>query len=245
VNGARRIFSYNWPTYVATWLAAIAVAVLAPRLAMRSPEAWLLRALGAGAVSWSLLSLVVSHYVYDRSELRSGAWVARLLPARVERWATIDAGLDAEVVLDGVLPGRCQARLDIYDGDLVRAPSVRRARKLTPRTHPATPAPATALPLGDASCELVAVIFTAHELRAPAAREAFFAELHRVLTAGGRVLLVEHVRDVANFLAFGPGFLHFASRRQWLRLADHAGLTVAVETRVTAWVMALALEKRA
>jgi hypothetical protein len=241
MSGARRIFSYNWPIYAATWLGAIAGALLVPRLWPQG--AWLAVAAALGAVAWSLLSLLVSHYVYDRSGLQTGAWLRPLLPATVESWASIDAGLDAEVTLDGIVPGRCAGRVDIYDGELVRAPSVRRARALTPRRHAAVAARATALPLADESCDLVAVIFTAHEIRDPRARAAFFGELRRVLSRRGRALLVEHLRDAANFLAFGPGFLHFCARREWLAQAERAGLHVAVETRVTPWVMALALER--
>lgn len=242
-NGATRIFLYNWPTYAATWAVATAVAAVAARV---SGVTGLVVAAGAVlALAWSLVSLVVSWWVYDRSPLAGASWMRALAPARVETWASIDAGLDAEVALDAVLPGRCIARLDIYDGAIVSAPSVDRARALTPRAFPATRSRATELALADASCDLVAVVFTAHEIRDVAAREAFFLEVRRALRDGGRLVLVEHVRDLANFCAFGPGFVHFQARAEWLRLARRAGLRVARETRVTPWVMALALEKAA
>ena len=60
------------------------------------------------------------------------------------------------------------------------------------------------LPLDDASCDLVLLAFVAHELRRPAARAAFFAELHRVLRPGGCVALLEHFRSAPIWLAFGP-----------------------------------------
>jgi hypothetical protein len=201
-------------------------------------------ALGGGvALLWSAFSLVVSHHVYDRSELASGSWVKALLPKRVDTWAAIDAGLDGEVALDDVMKGRCIARLDVFDAVMVRAPSIRRARASTPRQHRATACTVRQLALDDASCDVIAVVFTAHEIRDSAERQRFFSEVWRALRCGGRLLLVEHLRDLPNFAAFGPGFLHFSSRSEWLLQAQRAKLRVAAETRVTPWVMALALEK--
>jgi len=240
VSGAVRIFRYNWPKYAVTWCAAVAALCYAEHFG-----GWLLVLGALLALAWSALSLAVSHYVYDRSALAGGKWLPALLPANTEAWATADAGLDAEVALDAVMPGTCVARLDIYDGATVGARSVDRARAITPRAHAATRSSATALALGDGACDVVAVIFTAHEIHDAGVRERFFLEVKRTLRAGGRLLLVEHLRDAPNFLAFGPGFLHFQPRAEWLRLARAAELRVAAETRVTPWVMALALEKAA
>ena len=111
-SGALRIFLYNWPTYIGTWLVAALVVVLAAALA---PGLLWLATLGSVlAALWSAVSLLVSLYVYDRSELVSGAWVPRLLDPVTRTWATVHAGLDAEVELDRVMPGRCVARLDIF-----------------------------------------------------------------------------------------------------------------------------------
>jgi SAM-dependent methyltransferase len=201
-------------------------------------------ALGAGvAIVWSLASLFVSHYIYDRSALVAGGWVPRLLGAPTGAWATIHAGLDAEIELDAVMPGPCVARLDIFDSAIMTSPSIVRARARTPLTARASPCSPTALALENEACDAIVVAFTAHEIRDPRARQAFFEELRRSLRPGGRVLIVEHLRDLANFLSFGPGFLHFVSRREWLRLASHAKLNIAYETRITPWVMALALER--
>ena len=99
------------------------------------------------------------------------------------------------------------------------------------------------LALASNSCDAIVVAFAAHELRDARTRELFFDELHRALAPHGRVILVEHVRDWANFAAFGPGVLHFQSRVEWLRLAAHAHLKVADERRITPFVMVLTVEK--
>jgi len=101
----------------------------------------------------------------------------------------------------------------------------------------------TSLKLQDRTCDAVVVAFTAHEIRNGLARERFFDEIRRCVRPGGRVVLVEHLRDFMNFLAFGPGCLHFLSRGEWLRLAGNANLFVAKEKRITPWVMALSLER--
>ncbi len=269
-SGALRIFLYNWPRFALTWGAAAgAVAAVAAGDLGGGALGGVVVAGAIFACAWSALALAVSHFVYDRSALSTGTWVAALLPRATHLeagdeppsygstpdeapphapdgafvWAAVDAGLDAEVDLDAVMPGRCHARIDVYDGVVVRAPSVQRARALTPRAHVAKKAPPAALPLEDESCDVVTVVFSAHEIRDAAIRERFFAELARALRPGGRVLLVEHLRDAANFVAYGPGFLHFQPRSEWLRLAADAGLAVAVERRVTPWVAAFAFEK--
>jgi hypothetical protein len=59
----------------------------------------------------------------------------------------------------------------------------------------------------------------------------------------GQVVLVEHLRDMPNFLAFGPGFLHFHSGRSWRGSIQKAGLRIEQQTRVTPFVCCFILRK--
>jgi SAM-dependent methyltransferase len=242
-NGALRIFLYNWPVFAGTWVVSLVVLGLLHRM---PPSIVGVASLAAGtAITWTVVSLVVSVYVYDRSALVSGRWVPPLVGREARTWATIHAGLDAEIELDAVMPGRCVARLDIFDARVMTSPSIQRARARTGSERPATRCSPIALTLESEGCDAIVVAFTAHEIRDQDARERFFDEIHRCLRRGGKALIVEHLRDWANFAAFGPGFLHFVSRREWLRLAGRAGLAIASETRITPWVMALTLERPA
>jgi hypothetical protein len=54
-------------------------------------------------------------------------------------------------------------------------------------------------------------------------------------------VLVEHLRDAANFAAFGPGFLHFFSRRTWLAAAE-GPFQLAVEFPITPFVRVFGFE---
>jgi SAM-dependent methyltransferase len=121
-------------------------------------------------------------------------------------------------------------------------PSIARARRLTPLPEPARPAAAAALPVADGAADLVVLFFAAHELRRRSSRDRLFAELRRAVRPQGRVVVVEHLRDLANALAFGPGFLHFLPRAEWLRVAHQAGLAVREEVRLTPFVRAFFFE---
>jgi SAM-dependent methyltransferase len=89
----------------------------------------------------------------------------------------------------------------------------------------------------------VFLVFAAHELRARADRAALFAEIARALRPGGRLLLVEHCRDVPNIAVYGPGAWHFYPRADWLRLGRAAGLAPVAEATMTPLVRALVYQR--
>ncbi len=222
-RGVLQIVRFNWH-----WYALAAVALLFGR---SWPVMWL-----AGA--WGVASLAVSHYVYDRSRLGRWDW----LPVTPGKWANIHCGFDeTSRPLRRVYPGTTGIILDMYDRRAMTEASIARARRIPTGAPAAERARYDALPVADGELDTVFVLFAAHELRARAAREKFFAEVDRVLRPGGRVVLVEHLRDAANFLAFGPGAFHFLPGREWRRLA--ARWETEAEFSVTPFVRAFVFRK--
>ncbi len=133
--------------------------------------------------------------------------------------------------------------VDIYDPQEMTEPSIARARRLHPAAESVLAGKLDALPLTDRDRDTVFLLFAAHEIRQSTRRTQFFLESARVLANSGQLLLVEHLRDWRNFVAFGPGFLHFHSRDEWLRLAHDAGLTVEREDRITPFVRCFVMTK--
>lgn len=60
-----------------------------------------------------------------------------------------------------------------------------------------------------------------------------FTAARQSLTEHGRVVVVEHLRDVPNALAFGPGALHFTAERTWSATFAAADLVLARHATVT------------
>lgn len=238
-QGLSQIFDYNRPLYLRTVsgaIAAIFVALYAPS-AVR-----LLITLATGtALFWICSSLVVSHYVYDRSGLYTLGWLSGCLSQPPRRWLNIHAGLDeSSIVISSLFPGSEGQIIDIYDPRTMTEPSIKRARRLAGLSS--RPRHAARLPDSDNDLDAVFLMFAAHELRRREHRALLFREVARVLRVGGELVLIEHLRDWPNFLAFGPGFLHFFSKRTWETAASSADLSLRLHRIVTPFVHVFVFE---
>jgi SAM-dependent methyltransferase len=195
-------------------------------------------------VFWLCASLLVSHYVYDCSPLYDLNWVGRELPKAPQRWINVHAGVDeTSQLLAQLFPTAVGEILDVHDPEEMTEASIRRARRTHRSLMRSKPADWRALPIADDTIDAAFLFFVAHEFRRDEARTQFFRELARVLRSDGELSVVEHLRDCANFLAFGPGFLHFFSRSEWLRTAAAAGLQVRTEKSITPFVRVFTLRR--
>jgi SAM-dependent methyltransferase len=242
-----QIVRFNWPFYAG---AGVAVGI-GPALVYRLPlPTWLRAASYAGfwiVALWLVTSLVVSWLVYDRSRLMDWDWVLQALGFSPASWISLHAGHDeATPALRRIFPQAHGRVFDIFDSTAMTEPSIARARRLErpkPGEAPAEPADYRRLPLPKGTVDAAMLLLSAHELRSEEARSALFAELRRVLGPAGRVLVVEHLRDWANFLAFGPGCLHFHSRRTWVRLFSRHRFDVHREFSITPFVRIFVLRR--
>jgi SAM-dependent methyltransferase len=197
-------------------------------------------------VFWTLSSLFVSWYVYDYAAVTRWQWLPLRLSAVPRRWANIHAGLDESTSeLRRLFPGSEGFAVDIYDPEEMTEPSIARARRLQPTREPFRRGTYDALPLPENGCDAVFLLFSAHEVRATEHRMNLLRQTARALDGEGCVVLVEHLRDWKNFLAFGPGFLHFHSRRSWLRTIRDAGLAIVQEAPITPFVECFVLRRSA
>lgn len=237
-DGMLAIARFNWPFYAAAF-GVLLIAVLAFAY-------FLLIASGviAGCVYFLIGSLGVSHWVYDVSDLYRWKWLERALRnSRLREMVLCHSGFDeASAMLKQKFPDVSWRVIDHYDPLTMTEASIRRARKLFPPTAGTLAAKFNAWPLEDSSVDVVFGMLAIHELRSDAERVAWFAEARRCLADDGRVVLVEHVRDLANFVAFGPGFLHFHSVAAWQKSWVSGGLKRVDDFRITPFVRVFILE---
>jgi ubiquinone/menaquinone biosynthesis C-methylase UbiE len=243
-TGVLSILQYNWQVYAAS---VCALASMGALLWFRHlPRAGEIVLMGAATLTafWSLSSLAVSYYVYDYRGVTRWNWIPRILSFPPQQWLNIHAGLDeSTVILKQFFPNTRYMVVDIYDHREMTELSIARARRLHSSPEPAVAGKLDALPFPDHDRDTLFLLFAAHEIRQSSRRTALFLESARVLANSGQLLLAEHIRDWKNLVAFGPGFLHFHSRNEWLRLAHDAGLTVEREVCVTPFVRCFLMTK--
>ncbi len=243
-DGVWNILRFNWPFYAV----AIAIGFLGMAfLKIISGPPWLLIFGWSGVVLaffWLSASLLVSFYVYDCSPLYQFLWLKTLLAPAPRSWVNIHSGLDeSSLILQAIFPTNdCQV-LDIYNPQTMTEPAIARARVAIAAPVAAIAADYRALPLGDDSASAIFLIFAAHEIREPRHRLDFFKELQRIAAPQAQIILVEHLRDTANFLAFGPGFMHFLPESEWKKLAAQSGWESAREFSITPFVRVFTFQK--
>jgi hypothetical protein len=231
--GVRMILRYNWPLYGA----GLATVVAGTALAARATSPRLLRLGGAAAglvAGWlSVASVLASWWVYDRSELYRWTWLPRAVPHVPRRVLVVHAGLDeVSGPVSRTWPTASVASVDVHGGLGRTTASLRIARRQAAGEQPSD---------GDVSTDndLVVAFLAAHELRSRGRRVELIRDLAGTLVVGGRLVIVEHVRDLTNALAFGPAVGHFYPVAEWREVLRLGGLDVVTEERITPFVAVL------
>lgn len=192
----------------------------------------------------TLISLLVSYYVYDSSELYKLTWLDGIMQTETGKIININAGFDeTSILLKAKFPKAGLIVMDFYDAKRHTEVSIKRARKAYP-PYPNTQSIITSnIPLPDGCIDTIFVTLSAHEIRNDEERIVFFKELKRSLKQSGQIIVTEHLRDLSNFLAYNIGFFHFHSKSSWLNTFEKADLEIAKEIKITPFISTFILKK--
>ncbi|MGN6440123.1 MAG: methyltransferase domain-containing protein [Agriterribacter sp.] len=183
-----------------------------------------------------LMPLIVSAYVYDFSGYYEFHWLQKIIDNKdaIREIVNINAGFDeTSFIIESKFPDAGIKVFDFYNAKQHTEPAIKRARKVS-TIYPGTQQIAThVIPLQRHSTDLIFLLSAAHEIRSHKEKIIFLKECHRICKLGGKVVMVEHLRDFPNFLAFTVGFTHFFSRAAWKSAFTKAGFSSFREIKFT------------
>ncbi|WDF76438.1 class I SAM-dependent methyltransferase [Mucilaginibacter sp. KACC 22773] len=242
LQGVWNIIRFNRHFYIVA--AVLVTGLLLAAHYFHSPFSVLIVIFSCLVILSTLVSLAVSLYIYDLSGLYKLNWLNTLSITSPAILVNINAGFDETTeLLQLKYPGASLTVYDFYDPQKHTEVSIKRARKAYPAFDGTIHVSTAAIPLPDNYADVVFLIFAAHEIRDKAGRDQFFGELYRVLKPGSKVVLLEHLRDVPNFMAYNLGFFHFMSRQSWLSTFANTGFNIARETKFTPFITNFVLSK--
>lgn len=239
-QGVYNIIRFNWHFYVFAF-ALVLLLIFAANYLDEWPRLFLYL-VSFLILSSTIISLLASIYVYDLSGLYRFDWLHKEHTENLI--VNINAGFDeTSALLHDKFEHAKLIALDFYDPFKHTEISIKRARKAYPPFPGTQQVETTCLPVSDHSADKIFVILSAHEIRDEHERIVFFKEVNRVVKPDGQIIVIEHLRDVANFLVYNIGFFHFHSKTTWLRTFTEANLTVKKEIKLTPFISAFILEK--
>jgi SAM-dependent methyltransferase len=241
-QGVTNIVKFNWHFYLsalACMLFLLAITTMLPdRLTSIVQTIAILVPLPV------LISLGVSYYVYDYSGLYDFKWLTTLPIGPGARIVNINAGFDETSALLRQRYSLVDLTVfDFYDAEKHTEISIERARRAY-KPYPDTQKITTGhIPVEHGSVDVIFNFFSLHEIRNRHERIGFLAQQYIALKPGGRCVVVEHLRDATNFIAYTIGFLHFFSRQEWHSNFISAGFHTEQVMKVTPFVSVLVLAK--
>jgi len=194
----------------------------------------------------TLISLLVSFYVYDISGIYRLKWMENLIIPANGTLVNFSAGFDeTSALIQHKFPASRLSAFDFYDPTKNTEVSIRRARKAYPSFPGTKKIEASSIQMEDNSADAAFVIFAAHEIRKEVQRDMFFLELKRIIKSEGKIVVTEHLRDIPNFVAYTIGFFHFMPLSSWRRTFKKCELRVVEEFKITPFVSTFILQKNA
>lgn len=183
-----------------------------------------------------IMPLLVSAYVYDFSGFYNFHWLKKynIIDSNTKKFLNINAGFDeTSFIIKDMFPRSDLKVFDFYNPEQHTEAAIIRARKVSLHYPGTQQIISNSIPLTDNSVDVIFLLSAVHEIRSQQEKVQFLIECHRLCKSTGRVIMVEHLRDLPNFLAFSVGFTHFFSKKTWKKAFQKAGFTSISETKFT------------
>jgi SAM-dependent methyltransferase len=186
-----------------------------------------------------IMPLIVSAYIYDFSGFYNFDWLKKIkIEDTKDKFnLNINAGFDeTSYILESILPNSKLQVYDFYNAKQHTEPAIIRARKVSLFYPNTLQINSNSIPLNDNSIDNIFLLSAIHEIRKYDEKVEFLKECRRVCKLNGNIIMVEHLRDFPNFIAFTLGFTHFFSKTTWKKAFEEAGFTSFKENKFTSFM---------
>lgn len=229
-QGVGNIVRFNWHFFLLAFLVVLGLGIV---YFFVSGGLKILVLMGIlGVIVFTVVPLVVSWYVYDGSDLYDMKWLDKLEIFSPEKVVNIHAGFDEiSLFLSSKFPEAELAAFDFYNPKKHTEVSIKRARALYPAYKDTISISTETIPLLDNTTDLIIGFLAFHEIRKDKEKQQFFSEIKRVLKSNGLVIIVEHLRDFPNFLAYNLGAFHFFESKVWQDSFQKSGFKIVKKNK--------------
>ena len=212
-HGVANIVRFNWPIYVFVLILVSGLLSVSFLPGIAPAFQVFFQGLAMGISAFTLLTLFVSFYIYDLSELNTYTWLNKIELSKTGNFANIHSGFDeTSASLKKRFPSASWKLCDFYNPLYNTEGSIKRARKKYPCPPETIVIDHKDWKLEPDSYSAIFCLFAVHEIRSLEEKQRFFAQAAIHLKSGGKLVMAEHQRDLANFLVFGHGAFHFFCR---------------------------------
>jgi cell fate (sporulation/competence/biofilm development) regulator YmcA (YheA/YmcA/DUF963 family) len=241
-QGIKNVVRFNWHFYV---LALVFVfIVLASTLFIKDTYNWYAYVIAGMIVITTSFSLLATYYIYDCSNVYSLDYLEELNITSKDKLVNIHSGFDEfSFTIDNKFKPQNFSVFDFYNREKHTEVSIERARKVSAIFPNTKTIETSTISLTTQSVDFIFVLFSAHEIRNMEERIVFFQQMEKALQESGKIIVVEHLRDFNNFMAYTIGFFHFFSKSEWKKTFSGSHLSIQKEIKITPFVSAFILQK--
>jgi len=241
-QGVWNVVRFNWHFYLLSFIGVISICLLTN--VVNFEFHWILFIVALLLLISSFNSLLASYYAYDLSGLYKLNWLNELEVEKDSVLVNINAGFDEiSLLIKNRYPDVALQVFDFYNEETHTEISIKRARKAYTAFENTQIISSAHIQLNDNSVDYIFLFLSAHEIRDEKERTVFFKELKRILKPAGKIIIIEHLRNGLNFIAYNIGFFHFHTSKTWIKAFESAGLRMIDDSKLNLFISKFTLQK--